>query len=117
MIKDDKHSENQLNKDEAEFVSSLNESFEKLEQSFSFTIPELSWFEQKMAQQKKQMRKKWYQDLLLFSGVAIIILSFMFMTLFQNPYVFFSLQIVSVIFLIGYTTYECNRRREMGSRE
>ena len=41
-------------------AKSMNKSFEKLEQSFSVTTPEFNWFEQKIVEQKKQIRKKWH---------------------------------------------------------
>lgn len=113
MIKDDNHSENQLNKAEAELGISINKSFEKLEQSFHVKTPELSWFEQKIVEQKKQIRKKWRYDLLLFSAIALVILSVMFTTLFENPVLFLSLQGFTLLFLIGYTSYEFGRKEEM----
>ena len=59
MIRNDNHLENQLNKAEDEITKSIHESFEKLEQAFSVTTPELNWFEQKIVEQKKQIQKKW----------------------------------------------------------
>ncbi|MEH6945572.1 YxlC family protein [Bacillus sp. JJ634] len=112
MTKDNIPSEKQSSKTEAEFVQSMNHSFEKLEQSFSFTTPDVNFFEQKIAEQKKQIRKKWRQDLLLFSTIAIIILSLMFTAFFQQPYVFVFLQVMTVISLVGYTGYEFRKGKE-----
>ncbi len=117
MIHNDNHSENLSNKDKTEIVSSINESLTKLEQSFSFTTPDLQWFEQKIAQQKEQIRKKWRRDLMLFSTVAVVILMVMFMTLFEKPILFFSLQAITVFFLIGYTFYQFRRKREVEVHE
>lgn len=117
MIKDGNHSENLLNKVEAELGSSINKSFEKLEQSFSVTTPELDWFEQKIVEQKKQIRKKWRYDLLLFGVIALVILSVMFTTIFQKPVLFLSLQGFTLLFLIGYTSYEFGRKGEMKGNE
>jgi archaellum biogenesis protein FlaJ (TadC family) len=117
MIHNDNHSENLSNKDETEIVSSINDSLTNLEQSFSFTTPDLQWFEQKIAQQKEQIRKKWRRDLMLFSTVAVVILMVMFMTLFEKPVLFFFLQGITVFFLIGYTIYHFRRKREVEMNE
>ncbi len=117
MTHNDNHLENRSNKDKVEIVSSINDSFNKFEQSFSFTTPDLQWFEQKIAQQKEQIRKKWRRDLILFSTVAVVILMVMFMTLFQKPILFFSLQGLTIFFLIGYTSYQFRRKREVEMHE
>jgi archaellum biogenesis protein FlaJ (TadC family) len=117
MTKKQVPSENQLNKDEAELIGNISESFEKLEHSFSFTTPDLTWFEQKIVEHKKQIQKKWRQDLLMFSAVAVVILSLMVTALFQQPYLFVALQVITVFFLIGYTGYEFRKKRELISHE
>ena len=113
MIKSDNQLDGQLNKAEEKITSSIHESFEKLEQSFSFSTPELQWFEQKIVDHKKQIRRKWRLDLIVFSTVALVILSVMFTTLFQMPILFLSLQGFTLFFLIGYTSYEFGKKREM----
>ena len=116
MTHNDNHLENQSNKDKVEIVSSINDSFNKFEQSFSFTTPDLQWFEQKIAQQKEQIRKKWRRDLILFSTVAVVILMVMLMTLFQKPILFFSLQGLTIFFLLDIPVInleEKERRRCM----
>lgn len=117
MIKDDKYSEKQSNKAEDELSKSMNKSFEKLEQSFSVTTPEFNWFEQKIVEQKKQIQKKWHHDLLLFSVIALVILSVMLTTMFQNPVLFLSLQGFTLLLLIGYTSREFGRKGEMRDHE
>jgi hypothetical protein len=117
MINNDNHSENLSNKDKIEIVSSINDSLNKLEQSFSFTTPDLQWFEQKIAQQKEQIQKKWRRDLILFSTVAVVILMVMFMMLFEKPILFFSLQGITIFFLVGYTSYQFRRKREVEMHE
>lgn len=117
MIKNDNHLQKQLKKDEDELVNAINDSFDKLEQSFSFTTPELNWFEQKIAEQKKQIQKKWRQDLLLFSAIAVVILSLMFTTMFQKPILFLALQGGSILFMIGYTSYEFQKKGELKNHD
>lgn len=117
MIKSDNHLDAQLNKAEEKITSSIHESFEKFEQSFSFSTPELQWFEQKIVDHKKQIRKKWRLDLIVFSTVALIILSVMFTTLFQRPILFLSLQGFTLLFLIGYTSYEFGRKGEIKNHD
>lgn len=117
MTKDNNHSENQLNKTEVEPGISINKSLEKLEQSFSVITPELNWFEQKIEEQKKQICKKWRYDLLLFSAIALVILSVMFTSMFQTPILFLSVQGFTLLFLIGYTSYEFGKKRGMSDHE
>lgn len=117
MNENNKHLENQWNKEDAEFCQSLNKSLEKLEQHFPVTTPDINWFEQKIAEQSKQIQKKWRQDLLLFSVIALVILSVMFTALFQKPVVFFSFQGLTLLFLIGYMSYEFGKKGEMRNHE
>lgn len=117
MIRNNNHSENLLNKEEDELGNSIKKSFEKLEQSFSITTPEFDWFEQKVVEQKKQIRKKWRYDLLLFSTIALVILSVMLTAMFQKPVLFLSVQGFTLLFLIGYTGYEFGRKDEMKDYE
>lgn len=117
MIENNNHSGNQLNKEDDEFSASLNKSFEKVEQYFSVTTPELNWFEQKIVDQKKKIQKKWRHDLLLFSFIALVILSVMLTTMFQKPVLFLSLQGFTLLFLIGYTSREFGRKGEMRDHE
>lgn len=117
MIENNKHMENQLSKEDAEFNQSLNQSLEKLEQHFSVATPDLNWFEQKIVEQKKQVQKKWRRDLLLFSVIALVILSVMMTAMFQKPFLYLSLQGLTLIFLIGYSSYEFRRKGEMRDHE
>lgn len=117
MIENNKCTENQLRKEDAEFNQSLQKSLEKLEQHFSVTTPDLNWFEQKIVEKKKQVQKKWRQDLLIFSVIALVILSVMLTAMFQMPVVFLGLQGLTLLFLIGYTSYQFGRKGEIRDHE
>ncbi|WP_233435362.1 YxlC family protein [Cytobacillus kochii] len=62
--------------------------------------------------EKDEASKKWRRELLLFSGIATLILVLFFTTLTQIPVVFITLQGLTVLLVICYTFLQIQKHRE-----
>ncbi|MFF2446291.1 YxlC family protein [Neobacillus sp. NPDC058068] len=92
----------QLDKQDSAAIHELQEGLHHLDQ-FPVYTPDLSWFEQRVAAEKQQIRKKLIRDLSIFLIIALIILTGIIVSLFQMPVVFMFLQLFTTIFIVFYT--------------
>ncbi len=90
------------NKQDLAAISALQEGLNKIDQ-FPVYTPDLPWFQQMVAAEKQKARKKLLQDLTIFLIIALVILSVVVVSLYQNPFVFIVLQVISTIFIAVYT--------------
>ncbi|WP_313799166.1 YxlC family protein [Cytobacillus sp.] len=83
-------------------IKEIEGGLESVEQHAPVYTPNFEWFENMVAEKKKQLRKKLIFDVSIFSIVALLVLSTVLFTLYNIPTIFFALQGLAVIFLIGY---------------
>lgn len=115
MMKNDPALPSHSAKDDQETVNQIKKSLEDFDDTISIEVPQLSFFEQRIELQREKSKKEWRKELLLFIGTAAIILSFLFLSLFHQPEVFLTFQVLSVIFIGFYTFYV--KRKEESSHE
>ncbi|MFJ7745561.1 YxlC family protein [Peribacillus sp. NPDC097295] len=96
---------NRLAKGDQETVSQIKKSLKDFDDMISIEVPQVSFFEHRIKLQHKKARKEWWKELLAFIGTAAFILSFLFLSLFHQPEVFLTVQVLSVIFIGSYTFY------------
>ncbi|KOP81611.1 YxlC family protein [Cytobacillus solani] len=92
------------NLDESFFttIKEIEVGLESVEQYAPVYTPNLEWFENMVVEKKQQLRKKLIFDVSIFSIVALLVLSVVLFTLYNIPVVFFALQGLVAIFIIGY---------------
>lgn len=83
-------------------IKEIEGGLESVEQHAPVYTPNFEWFEHIVAEKKKQLRKKLILDVSIFSIVALLVLSIVLFTLYNIPTVFFALQGLVAIFIIGY---------------
>ncbi|MDZ5470165.1 YxlC family protein [Bacillus sp. 31A1R] len=88
----------------------LEEGFETLDKSFQIETPNMQFFEQMVANKQVELRKKLIKDISIFSIVALLVVSIVLYTLYQLPTVFYVLQGIVTIFIIGYTSRKVSQR-------
>jgi hypothetical protein len=93
----------QLDKQDSAAIHELQEGLHHLDH-FPVYSPDLSWFEQRVAAEKQQIRKKLIRDLSIFLIIALIIITGIIVSLFQMPVLFIFLQLVTTIFIVLYTS-------------
>ncbi|MGE7604152.1 YxlC family protein [Peribacillus sp. NPDC097675] len=96
---------NRSAKGDQEAVSQINKSLKDFDDTVSIEIPQLSFFEKTIKLQREKNRKEWWKELLMFIGLAAIILWILLLSLFHQPEVFLIVQVLSVIFIGSYTVY------------
>ncbi|MBD7937523.1 YxlC family protein [Cytobacillus sp. Sa5YUA1] len=101
-----------LNKDEEDFSKEIKRSFVKFEENNPISTPSKDWFEKMVIEEKGAASRKWRKELLLFSGIATLILVLFFTTLTQIPVVFITLQGLTVLLVICYTLLQIQKHRE-----
>ncbi|MEK4198058.1 YxlC family protein [Cytobacillus sp. FSL K6-0265] len=100
------------NKDEEDFSKEIKRSFAKFEENNPISTPSKDWFEKMVIEEKGAASRKWRKELLLFSGIATLILVLFFTTLTQIPVVFITLQGLTVLLVICYTLLQIQKHRE-----
>lgn len=100
------------NKDEEDFSKEMTRSFAQFEENNPISTPSEDWFEKMVIAEKDEASKKWRRELLLFSGIATLILVLFFTTLTQIPVVFITLQGLTVLLVICYTFLQIQKHRE-----
>ncbi|WP_102271943.1 YxlC family protein [Cytobacillus massiliigabonensis] len=83
-------------------IKEIEDGLESVEQHIPVYSPNLDWFENMVTEKKKQLRKKLIFDVSIFSIVALLVLSAVLFTLYNIPAVFFAVQGLVAIFIIGY---------------
>ena len=104
MNEQKKGMENNYADDESvlETIKEIENSLESVEQNAPVYTPNLEWFENIVVEKKQQLRKKLIFDVSIFSIVALLVLSAVLFMLYNIPAVFFALQGLFSISIIGY---------------
>ena len=103
--------QNRSAKSDQETVSQIKKGLEVFDDTISIDVPQASFFEQTIKNNRQKARKEWRKELLMFLVTAALILSFLFLSLFHQPEVFLTFQVLSVIF-IGFYTFYVKRKVE-----
>jgi len=93
-----------------DFIDELEEGLEMLDKSFPIETPNIQFFEQLVVNQKAEMRKKLIKDMSIFSVVALLVVGIVLYTLYQLPIVFYVLQGIVTVFIVGYTVRKVSQR-------
>ncbi|MFJ7638975.1 YxlC family protein [Peribacillus sp. NPDC046944] len=97
--------QNHSDKSDQETVSQIKKSLEEFDDTISIDVPQVSFFEQTIKRKRQKARREWRKEVLMFLVTAALILCFLFLSLFHQPEVFLTLQVLSVIFIGIYTFY------------
>ncbi|MEQ2529615.1 YxlC family protein [Bacillaceae bacterium CLA-AA-H227] len=92
------HDKETLNKDS----QLIRKGMERLDEGIDIDTPSVEWFEQFIVDQRVNMRRKLYKELGIFLIVALGIISVVLYSLYQRPVMFWTLQGISLFFVIGY---------------
>ena len=92
-------------KSDQETVSLIKKSLEEFDDAISIEVPQASFFDQTIKRKRQKARREWRKEVLLFLVTASLVLCFLFLSLFHQPEVFLTLQVLSVIFIGIYTFY------------
>lgn len=112
MKKDQEQWEALSSKDEEDFSDGMKHAFTKFEENNPIATPSENWFEKMVIVEKEAAKKKWQKEMLLFCGIASLILCVFFITLTQIPLVFMTLQGLTVFLVICYTVWQIQQHRE-----
>ncbi|MBO0961306.1 YxlC family protein [Neobacillus sp. MM2021_6] len=95
----------QQNKQDIDTIAELQGGLQKVDQ-FPVYTPNLQWFEQFVIQEQQNKKKRFIRDLSIFSIIALIILSGIIISLYQMPVIFISVQIITIVFIVVYTSVQ-----------
>jgi Flp pilus assembly protein TadB len=84
-----------------ETVHKITEGLELLEQ-LKVEIPNQKWFEQMVLEQQKRAREKWHKEILLFSLIALCMISGIVYSLYRIPIIFILLQFLGIAVIVVY---------------
>lgn len=102
---------NELQEDEQqESIQWIKTGLGNLEEGMEVETPNVEWFEQMIVVQKEAARKKFLKEVIIFIGIALIIVSSLLFILYQLPIFFFALQGISIVLVIGYSTTSLVKR-------
>ncbi|WP_442599032.1 DUF5345 family protein [Neobacillus sp. D3-1R] len=71
--------------------------------SLPFETPSQKWIENLVLEQKQKAKEKWKKEILLFSLIAVFILSGIIISLYQMPIIFIILQGIGISFVVIYS--------------
>ncbi|WP_078430324.1 YxlC family protein [Alkalihalobacterium alkalinitrilicum] len=91
------------------FEQEIHNSLNKLEQNFEVTPPSILELEQLVETVQTNQKKKLYQELLLFWGIAIFVIALVLWSYANFFIVIFMGQIAIVACLIGYFYYSLRK--------
>lgn len=80
----------------------LIQGLDALERGVDLEAPSIQWFDNFIVEQKQELQRKRRKELILFILVALIIVSVVLYTLYQNTIVFFAIQAAVSLFIIIY---------------
>ncbi|WP_449620479.1 YxlC family protein [Robertmurraya sp. Marseille-Q9965] len=92
------HEEETLHKD----IQAIKKSLEHLDEGIGIDTPNVEWFERLIVEQKVNMRRRLYKELAVFLVVALVMISVVLYSLYQLPVIFWTLQGLTLFFVIGY---------------
>ena len=92
----------QQNNHDLDAIHKLQDGLSKVDQ-FPVYTPDLQWFENMVAAEKENNKKKLMKELSLFLMVALLILSGIIVSFYQMPVVFLFIQIITPVFIAFYT--------------
>ncbi|MNI20980.1 hypothetical protein D3C73_744790 [compost metagenome] len=78
-------------------IEELERGLTHLDQTTPAFTPNLAWFEQQVAEEKRKLRTRLFRDLALFWLIALLALTISYTLLTQQPTAFLTLQAVIVI--------------------
>ncbi|WHY62960.1 YxlC family protein [Cytobacillus firmus] len=85
-------------------VKEIEDGWESLEENVPVYTPDLQFFENLVAEQKQEMKRKLIRELAIFTVAALLIVTSVLFMLYQVPSVFFILQGVVTVFIMAYST-------------
>ena len=91
-----------LDEDLLSTIKEIENGLESIEQHALVYTPDVDWFENMVVEQKQQLRKRLIFDVFIFSIIALLVLSVVLFTLYNVPVVFFAIQGLVAVFIIGY---------------
>lgn len=80
-------------------VEELRQGMIQIDQAFLVFTPSLQWFEQKVIEEKKKNRKRFFLELGLFWIISLLIITIAGMVIYQKPIIFLFLQVVAFVIL------------------
>ncbi|MHC0036824.1 YxlC family protein [Pseudoneobacillus sp. C159] len=83
-------------------INKISEGLDSLDR-LPVETPSQKWFEQFVIEQQRLAKEKWRKELLLFSLIAIFILSVVIFSLYQMPIIFIVLQGIGIATIIIYS--------------
>ncbi|MEH7126065.1 YxlC family protein [Bacillus sp. JJ1532] len=87
-------------------MKEIEHGLEKIDQGTPIHTPSLEWFENLIVEEKKNLKKKLIFDASLFAIIALIILSGILFALYRVPIVFFTIQGLTIMFIIGFVSFQ-----------
>jgi len=102
-----------LNEESEWAVKELRDGLEKLDEWHPVTTPNLQWFQQQVASEKKRIRKMQWKALFSFIFVAVLVLSVVIAVVYHQPILFLYFQLAGIILL----PFVLNRTRKKVSNE
>ncbi|MDQ0268978.1 YxlC family protein [Cytobacillus purgationiresistens] len=93
-----------------EVIEELTKGLDSLDQQAEIDVPNINWFENYVAEQKLTQRKRLIKDLCVFAIVALFVLSTVLFTLYQQPYIFLSIQTICIVFITFYTIFRYKKK-------
>lgn len=85
-------------------VKEIEDGLEMLEENVPVYTPDLQFFENLVAEQRQEMKRKLIRELAIFTVAALLIVTSVLFMLYQVPAVFFILQGVVTVFIMTYST-------------
>lgn len=89
---------------EEELIEWIKVGLNRLEDGTEVETPNVDWFQQMIILQKEAAKKKFLKEVIIFIGIALIIVSSLLFILYELPIFFFILQGIAILLVIGYST-------------
>jgi hypothetical protein len=83
-------------------INQISKGLDSLER-LPIETPSQNWFEQFVLEQQRLAKEKWRKELILFSLIAIFVLSVIIFSLYQMPIIFIVLQGIGIATIIIYS--------------
>lgn len=89
---------------EDEVIEWIKHGLNSLEDGMEVETPNVEWFEEMIIVQKEVVKKRFLKEVIIFIGIALIIVSTLLLILYELPIFFFVLQGIAIVLIIGYST-------------
>lgn len=93
-------------------IEQIKESLDLIERKIPVYTPDLQWFEQKVKEEQRRLKKRLQRDLLMFWAIALLVVSGVIISIYKLPAVFIFLQVLAMASL-PFAVIKSRRQREM----